>query len=440
MNIGFYLTNHSFSEVDCTNIDNGNPGIGGTHYAMLMLCYLLSKQKTSKDNYYLFAESTKNIPKDISAIQVDDLKKLKEELKENRIDVLVVNKIGSNTLDKRFFDTIYDVNVKIIVWAHCFIPLKELNYYSANPKVKKIVAVGHEEMMTWVDHPIFRKATSIYNICNYPELDIPQFQDRKNNVVYIGCITKLKGLHLLTKAWPRIRDKIHDAHLYIIGGGNLYDRNAELGKFGIAEYFYEKEVLKPILTPNGTIDESVTFCGVLGEEKFDILKHSKVGVPNPSGLTETFGYTAIEMQLAGSLVTTMRCPGYSETVFSEDHILYDNPSELADSVITLLSKQDYSPRKSIDYIRTSFSNDTIVRQWRILLEEVVSDIYPYPDKLDSNLRSNKRRIRNRKYQNYVSWLPPIMAYEELWNKASYFYYKLLDLPTTLHKIYRREIK
>ena len=73
----------------------------------------------------------------------------------------------------------------------------------------------------------------------------------------------------------------------------MYNNNARLGSYGIAEYFYEKKILKPITGDNGQILPSVHFCGVMGAEKFDILNESKVGVPNPSGLTETFGITAV---------------------------------------------------------------------------------------------------------------------------------------------------
>jgi hypothetical protein len=45
MNIAFYCKNKNISKVDCSNLSNGNPGIGGTFYAMLGVAYFL-QQKT----------------------------------------------------------------------------------------------------------------------------------------------------------------------------------------------------------------------------------------------------------------------------------------------------------------------------------------------------------------------------------------------------------
>ena len=72
------------------------------------------------------------------------------------------------------------------------------------------------------------------------------------------------------------------------------------------------------ITNDNQVLPSVHFLGVLGEEKNDLLLKCRVGVPNPSGNTETFGFTAIEMQSMGCNITTMKCSGYLDTVFTKD--------------------------------------------------------------------------------------------------------------------------
>ena len=264
------------------------------------------------------------------------------------------------------------------------------------------------------------------------------FANRKNNVVYIGSIVPLKGLHLLTKAWPKIIKNIPDAQLYIIGSGKLYNKNAQLGEFGIAEYFYEKELLKPILNEEHKIISSVHFLGIMGDEKFEIMNNAKLVVPNPSGLTETFGYTAIEAQLSGCLVTTKKCPGYLDTVFNHEN-LYDKVDDLSDFVINLLKKTDYDPSYSINYVKNKFSSEKILSQWMELFDDVFLNKSVLNKEVNTDFPPSKRKIINAKLQKYICFLPSLMLYEMFLQKIKYFLVKMFDLKNTIKKFSKRKL-
>ncbi len=84
-----------------------------------------------------------------------------------------------------------------------------------------------------------------------------------------------------------------------------------------------------------------TFSGSLGEEKNDFaIKKCRVGVPNPSGNTETFGFTAIEMQSMGVISLLMKCSGYLDTVFTKRYLYY-NSNNLAKNIIKLLLQKEH---------------------------------------------------------------------------------------------------
>lgn len=437
MNIAFYCKNKNTSKVDCSNLKNGNPGVGGTYYAMLGVAYFLNHKVDAKHKYYVFAESVDNLPKDLSKVYVANEGDLNVNIDKYKIDVLVINKT-SDTLDS-LINMVKPTNVKVVIWDHCFIPYFELGRYADYENVVRIVAVGKEQLMTFCDHRAFKKGTFIYNLCNY-QLPQPQvFEKRKNHVVYIGSIVSLKGLHLLTKAWPKILKAVPNAQLYIIGSGRLYNQNEKLGKFGIAEYFYEKELLKPILDSNNQIKPSVHFLGVMGEEKFDVLNDAKVAVPNPSGLTETFGYTAVEAELAGCLVATKKCPGYLDTVLGEDNILYENVRDLADSVIGLLKMQRYDSTSVRQMLADKFSNDSIISAWEELFDEIENGLYPKHGNLNSELILSRRKIANRKLQKILPILPSLMFWEQSYNTVKWFCAKMADFRTTIEKVYRRKI-
>jgi hypothetical protein len=171
----------------------------------------------------------------------------------------------------------------------------------------------------------------------------------------------------LAKAWKTILKAHPDAFLNEIGSGNLYDRRTPLGRYGIAESVYEQVFMPHLTDENGHILPSVKFWGVLGDEKADILQRTRVGVPNPSGVTETFGYTAVEMQEYGCLIATIRCPAYVETVYSGAGILYRNEKDLAKAVITLLNRPNNNYPETIDYIRSHFGLEKIANEWHQLL-------------------------------------------------------------------------
>ncbi|SHN08044.1 Glycosyltransferase involved in cell wall bisynthesis [Fibrobacter sp. UWR3] len=438
MKVAFYLTNRNIADKDCRNVLDGNPGIGGTYYAMLLLAQLISLRPETDVELVVFAESLGKLPAGVPCEQTENLQELSKKIETKKIDILVVNKIGKNTLDKSFFHAIRNNNVKVVIWAHCFISYPDLVRYAKNKKIFRIVAVGKEQLMTFCDHSAFKKSTYIYNICNYPIVKSVPFRERSNNVVYIGSIVSLKGLHLLTKAWPMILKEFPDANLFVIGSGKLYNKNAKLGKYGIAEYFYEKKLLKPILDAKGSIIPSVHFCGIMGREKYDILKTAKVGVPNPSGLTETFGFTAIEMQLAGCSVTTIKCPGYLDTIYDKK-ALYSDPSQLADFVIARLKQKKYDADSAIQFVESEFSAEKILPQWYALFREVYEGKSCETKIYNTLLESSIRKIKNRKLQLFCSFLPSLMFYEWIFGNIFYFFSRMVHIYDTIHKIIRRYI-
>ena len=159
--------------------------------------------------------------------------------------------------------------------------------------------------------------------------------------------------------------EVPDAELYVIGSGRLYDKNSKLGKFGLAEDSYEQQFMQ-YLCVDEQILPSVHFMGDMGIEKNDILLKTKVGVPNPSGITETFCISAVEMQAMGAMVTTINFPGFIDTV--NNGCLYKHRNDLSKSVIDLLKNGNSCYDRAIKYIERNFSFESVVSKWEILLK------------------------------------------------------------------------
>lgn len=232
--------------------------------------------------------------------------------------------------------------------------------------------MSREQLNMYRDHKAFLKSSYIYNgmPVEYMKIlmpELPALSERPHEVTYIGSIVDYKGFHLLAKAWPEVLKKVPDAKLNVIGSGKLYDRNAKLGKYGIAEESYECQFMPYLTDSNGKILPSVKFWGVLGIEKNDVLKQTKVGIPNPSGISETFCITALEMQAMGCLVTTIDFGGFRNTVYRKAGLLYKNPKDLARCISDLLKAKDNDINGFYDFMGKQFAFEKIAKDWINLL-------------------------------------------------------------------------
>lgn len=436
MKIAFYIPNKNIANADLSTIQSGNPGIGGTEYAMLSLSYYLASYEDLSIHTYSNTV-LKNYPADTSRHIAGDLQDALQQALTDNIDIIIVHH-SEHSMRKDAFDILNSSKVSVVVWIHNFISSKHLSFYSEAIPVKRIVFVGREFYYLYRDHPAVYKSTYIYNGISIPDsMDLIPFNQRKNEVTYIGNLIKGKGFHVLAKAWKQVVRECPTAHLNVIGSGKLYNRSSKMGKYGIAEEKYERLFMKYLCDDSGNIMSSVTFHGILGAEKDEIIGNTKVGVPNPTGQSETFGYTAIEMALGGSLITTIKCPGYLDTV-SSSGILYESPKELAKSILKLLQREDNDYSATLEFIRSNFAYQTISRKWHALFIDIAEN---KPVRLTDepiSYRLGKLREKMRKLKMtypMFAFLPTITSFEQfITNISSPSYYKktLRKVLTAVH--------
>lgn len=362
--IAFYLDNRGISHVDASEVRKANPGIGGTEYLMILVSSLLAERENGLD-IKLYVREKQNVPSSLKCEIVDSVDSAIRRAEQDGVDKIVMKHDAANVVE----DVLHvNSELRIVVWCHVFICYWELDYYANNSAVETVVFVGREMRDLYRDHKVFGKSTYIYNCvslegCRETVSKTP-FCQRKNIVTYIGSIVPFKGLHLLAEAWPHVLAKIPDAQLFIIGTGKLYDSTSRLGKYGIAESSYEELIMKK-LSVQGEILPSVHFMGRMGAEKNKVLLQTKVGVPNPSGITETFCLSAVEMQAFGARIATVKSPGYIDTV--KNGILYSTHSELAETIVQLLTSRTSKYEEAISFFEKEFSFEAVAKQWEGLL-------------------------------------------------------------------------
>jgi len=416
--VNFYLNNEN--DKDCSKIEIGNPGLGGTEYLIILVATLLSK-RDNDISIKLYGNYRGILPKELSFVRC---KSFSDFVMKSKADYLVA---VSTTVDLRVIES--HKKSRFVIWCHNFVSPHILNAYSRLPNIVRVINVGREQMDLYRDHPVFRKSDYIYNtlpanlICQLGKDSLP-LRERCNNVVYIGSLIECKGFHILAKSWKSVILHKPDAQLYVIGSGKLYNNDSILGSYGIASPKYEDEFMRYLTDDSGNILPSVHFLGVRGSDKYEILKKCKVGVPNPGGLTETFGLTAVEMQAFGCKVTTIRCAGYLDTVFDQSY-LYRKPSQLSDYILKALD--DISDNvAAANNIKRKFSYDEIIPLWeKLFISAIKRDEYLHEDRFlivnqfyRGKQLKEKIRILGEKY-TFVTKFPSlesVMQKLHLWKR------------------------
>lgn len=401
MKTAFYIDNKGFASVDCSDIVHGNPGIGGTEYMILLVSSMLASRNNGID-VTLYATKEISLPEWLDVEYCTGLADCLVRVEKNGDEYIVIKHDVEANIYSHVLDGNRYLGIKVIVWAHVFMCYWELDYYSANPNISRIINVGKETNDLYIDHPAYDKMDYIFNIVileGAREIATSNPYEKRGNVVtYIGQLSPFKGFHLLAQAWKQIVSEVPDAQLYVIGSGKLYDKDVSLGKYGIAASDYEDRFMPFLTDVNGKILENVHFMGVMGEEKREILSQTKVGVPNPSGITETFCISAVEMQIMGARVVTYKAPGFMDTV--RNGILGSSRSQLVQNIIKTLNSTESYYDDAMNHFTSNFSQNAVVKEWERLLK---------------GINNTKTEIINRNYR--LKWLKIIL--KKIKNRSSF---------------------
>ena len=364
ISVAFYFDKPGLEDLDYSSFLNGNPGMCGSEYEFLLVSQLLARRNTELKVILL---SRTVMPSSVKSYYVRDINDACNYCKKNDYDIFIINQ-GQ-------YDIVSDIDkkgLKLVLWAHNDIPEDRMSRINKDDHVKRVIFCGREFLELSYDNLIMRKSTYVYNIFPIQSKEwytVKIDASDNHNVVYMGAIVPGKGFDLLAKAWGDIIKRVPDAQLYVIGSGQLYDKSIEMGAYGIAEATYENSFMSELIDDNKNILPNVHFLGVLGNEKYDVLGKCKVGVPNPSGRTETFCLTAIEMQLLGCGLCSIYHPAYLDTIFHQE-FLYRKTTQLSDYIV----KRLLAPRDNYDalynFISVRFSSHESLLRWENILINV----------------------------------------------------------------------
>ncbi|MGU8300930.1 glycosyltransferase family 4 protein [Clostridium perfringens] len=409
MKILFYLDNSGREELDYSNPELGNPGVGGTQFMIWSLVYFLKKYNKNL-NISLAANNIKRMFNTVDLYEVKNIEDTIELANKNKFDILILR---GPILNEDIYIKIEKLKVKTIIWTHNFDVPISAKLVSKYKYIVRNVCVGKEQYDRLRDHEAFKKSTYIFNGLDFSIYEKKKEKNNKNiNICYVGSLVKDKGFHKIAKVWSQLNLKDSRYKLMVIGNGKLYNSKNQMGKYGIAEGDYEKKFLKYIVDENGYIKKDITFYGVLGnEEKINVMSKADIGIANPTGKSETFCIVAVEFQALGIPVISAKKNGLLDTIKNnKSGILVKNNFQLYKSIVKLGENQKYREEMGnygFRYVRENFNMEKIAKKWLEIFEEVYYGKENINDLQFNNIFSNLKIIRelNRKLK-----LPSLITY------------------------------
>ena len=325
----------------------------------LVSYYLADTFKT-----YVFTNIIDNLSNKTNNISIDSLEDTLKKADDLGIDYLVCRSFGN----KDDYDLLKNYKTKIVIWSHNFSKFKELNWISNSNSVIKYVCVGKHQFDLLNGHPIYKKATYIFN-----GLPIYAYKiDEKNSnkaICYVGSIIKGKGFDTCCKVWRELYDNGYKVDFNIIGSAKLYNSSKTLGKYGIASPEYEQEFIKYLIDDDGKLIKQVKLYGVLGhKEKIDVINKSYLGLS--ASEEETFGLIALEFALLGKPFVALETCGYKDIVINgKTGFIVKNEDELYDMCVKILSVENQKYMNMSDNSTVEarkFDIKTLANDWKNL--------------------------------------------------------------------------
>ena len=316
--------------------------------------------------------------KDVNSFEEKDIITSYQFCLKNKIDFLIYN-VKRDKLQLKLHSYAKTVlgNTKLIAWAQ---NTPEFNWLTSAYRCSsfyRLIAVSNVQRYQLAHHPIFTKTIVIFNFVSNNILN----QSLGNNscltskVLYVGALKESKGFQHLSRAWPQIKKNFPSATLEVCGSPGLYNENSKLGKEGIAEKEFEKEILDSLGgSRNSALELGVTFLGsVPKNDLYSKISSSCVVVvnPNTSGSIETFCVSAAEAMALQKPVVGGAAGGLLEIIGHRiGGLLASTATELTKNILNILhdpSMAENLGKKGRARALKFFTIENAVERWHKLI-------------------------------------------------------------------------
>ena len=187
---------------------------------------------------------------------------------------------------------------------------------------------------------------------------LPEFQDGKVNILFLGRLEQRKGLGVLLRAFAQVKERMPELRLVIVGPSQDRARRRY-------EAFVEAQEIR-----------DVVFAGFVSDEDKPRYFASADIYCAPNTGKESFGIVLLEAMATGLPVVASDIPGFAQVISSgREGILVrrDDPLSLASALTLLAGDARLRARLGRDGLRRAqaFSWDRVVDQLVVAYEDAV---------------------------------------------------------------------
>jgi glycosyltransferase involved in cell wall biosynthesis len=365
--VAFFLDTRRIRSADLRDVDAGNPGVGGTEYMFFLVAAHLAR--THQVSMYVTAAG--HHPPGIRGVVVRDLRDAAVAMRSAREEILILR--DSEVLPNRAL--LQSVRQSVVVWAHNYSNRRTLKTCAKLPGVARYLCVSREQYGRLRDEDIFRKSDYVFNAVVAGTCPAELQPPTRDDVVYMGCLVRSKGFHVLARYWGDIVRAVPGARLHVVGTRRLYNEGAALGPLGLASPRYERQFARYV-TEHGRPRQDIVFHGILGADKWRLLREAKVAVTNPTGVGETFCISAAEFGLLGVPVVTRNAGGPVDVVTNGvSGILFDDEIDLPEAVVGLLQDENRRAQMGSNaraHVRSRFDIGIVIEKWHKVIDEILA--------------------------------------------------------------------
>lgn len=291
-------------------------------------------------------------------------------------------------------------------------------------------------------------------VCHISEVDVAKKD--KNLFVYNSSATK--GLiPLVENIWPRIKDRIPDARLKVIGGYYRFRENAKPDE--------QENTVRDLANRQALKELDVEFTGVIPQKEIAKILAESYMMLYPGAFPETFGISSLESLLYKTPLVTTRFGALEETAVDKacylidyaiqpnvlfEHINKNNQVEkfldtffrAYDTPYLHQQKQHYC-----DIVKDVAGWDTVALQWKQFLYRITGNFltveeYRKVTKINKKVQRVFGRVASMPVQDeFVSFgnQRKILVVSPMWNAENYISKCILSVAQQEYENYQHII-
>ena len=293
----------------------------------------------------------------------------------------------------------------------------------------------HHNYVSYCSHPVLRSYEVLRNHLWITRNGMVRFSnqidfDKKDPNLFVFNSNMSKGLDpLLNHVWPKVKQRLPDARLYVIGG------HYKLGNaFGVDN---EETEFDKLVNPHRQ-DPTITFTGILRLEEISAIYSTASYLIYPTAFPETYGISTLEALYHnmtvlsckfGALEETARPGGYlipysvTPNALKGDINVDFQSDRFVDMVVFAYNDKNRKARaKALDEIKDIAGWDTVALEWK---QHIYSKLGKYLSRDESQQalysKYKYQRIFGRRTSTSEQWVSPALNKEQKIAVVSPFY-------------------